>query len=90
MGTDKKYLMLVFEEKETCQKSPLEFFSNHPEAGTLSDLVYGDNAEELMQSSDGNSNEGLFYILYSLLDGKRIGYGIIDFDSIKNDIAEYS
>ena len=40
----------------------LDFFANSPAEGILNDIVYGDNLEELMVSSDGESNEGLFWI----------------------------
>lgn len=71
MKTKKKYLMLVFEENS--DKS-LEFYSDNPYRGRLSDIVYGDNVKELMISSDGHSNEGLFYVLYSAVDGTMISY----------------
>lgn len=44
MKTKKKYLMLVFEENS--DKS-LEFYSDNPYRGRLSDIVYGDNVKEL-------------------------------------------
>lgn len=47
----------------------------------------GDNVKELMISSDGHSNEGLFYVLYSAVDGTMISYGIIDFAAITNEIS---
>lgn len=55
MKTKKKYLMLVFEENS--DKS-LEFYSDNPYRGRLSDIVYGDNVKELMISSDGHSKLG--------------------------------
>lgn len=84
MKTKKKYLMLVFEENS--DKS-LEFYSDNPYRGRLSDIVYGDNVKELMISSDGHSNEGLFYVLYSAVDGTMISYGIIDFAAITDEIS---
>mgnify|MGYP000758714024 FL=1 len=84
MKTKKKYLMLVFEENS--DKS-LEFYSDNPYHGRLSDIVYGDNVKELMISSDGHSNEGLFYVLYSAVDGTMISYGIIDFAAITDEIS---
>lgn len=51
MKTKKKYLMLVFEENS--DKS-LEFYSDNPYRGRLSDIVYGDNVKELMISTEEN------------------------------------
>lgn len=42
MKTKKKYLMLIFEENS--DKS-LEFYSDNPYRGRLSDIVYGDNVK---------------------------------------------
>lgn len=84
MKTKKKYLMLIFEENS--DKS-LEFYSDNPYRGRLSDIVYGDNVKELMISSDGHSNEGLFYVLYSAVDGTMISYGIIDFAAITDELS---
>ena len=84
----KKYTMIVFEEDERYGKHGfrLEFYANNPAEGLLSDIVQGDNLEELMYSSDGLDNEGLFYLLYENETGKRIGSGMVDFVAIGEDI----
>lgn len=84
----KKYTMIVFEEDERYGKDGfrLEFYANNPAEGLLSDIVQGDNLEELMYSSDGLDNEGLFYLLYENETGKRIGLGMVDFVAIGEDI----
>lgn len=92
MRKDKKYVMIVTEEDERYDGEngkQLDFYSDNPFEGLLSDIVYGDNADELRQSDDGHSNEGLFYVLYSTSDGKRIGSGTVDFDAIQEEIDEY-
>ena len=91
MKTDKKYTMIVTEEDERYEtgERSLGFFADDPFEGRLSDIVFGDNADELLKSSDGHDNEGLFYILYTNDGGKRIGSGVIEYDSIDEDIEEY-
>lgn len=89
MNNEKKYLMLVFEE--TTDK-PLEFFSDNPYRGRLSDVVYGNNVNDLRKSSDGYSNEGLFYVLYSTMSrsmGTMVGYGMVDFSAIDKEIRYF-
>ena len=91
--TDKKYLMMVYEEDERygTEGHQLDFYIDNPAEGLLSDMVWGDNAEELMVSSDGECNEGLQYILYAIEDGlgRRIGSGTMDYDVISEEIGEY-
>ena len=92
MKKDKKYVMIVTEEDERYDSEngkQLDFYSNNPFEGLLSDIVYGDNVDELRKSEEGHSNEGLFYVLYSTSDGKRIGSGSVDFDAIQEEIKTY-
>ena len=92
MRKDKKYVMIVTEEDERYDGEngkQLSFYADNPFEGLLSDIAYGDNVDELRQSEDGHSNEGLFYVLYSTSDGKRIGSGTVDFDAIQEEIEEY-
>ena len=88
--TDKKYTMVVFEEDERYGSNgiQLDFYADNPWEGNLSDIVEGDNVEELWKSSDGHINEGLFYMLYENETGKKIGYGIVDYGAIRDEIAE--
>ena len=92
MRKDKKYVMIVTEEDERYDggnEKQLSFYSDNPFEGLLSDIVYGNNVDELRQSEDGHSNEGLFYVLYSIADGRRIGSGSVDFDAIQEEIEAY-
>lgn len=84
----KKYTMIVFEEDERYGKDgvQLSFYADNPAEGLLSDIVQGDTIEELMHSSDGFDNEGLFYLLYSNDTGRRIGAGTINFEAIEEEI----
>lgn len=68
MKIDKKYVMIVTAEDERYGTAGygLDFFANSPAEGILNDIVYGDDLDELMVSSDGESNEGLFYLLYRM------------------------
>lgn len=91
--TDKKYLLMVYEEDERygTEGYGLDFFIDNPAEGILSDMVWGDSAKELMNSSDGEDNEGLQYILYAIQGklGRRIGSGTMDYDVISEEIGEY-
>ena len=90
MKTNKKYTMIVTEEDARYGREvQLDFFVDKPWEGLLSDIVFGDTIDELGQSGDGHDNEGLFYMLYANDTGKRIGSGIVDWDSIQEDIEEY-
>lgn len=91
MKKDKKYMMIVTEEDERYdgKNVQLSFYANNPFEGKLSDIVYGDDADELRISSDGHDNEGLFYVLYATKDGTRVGYGTVEFSAIEEEIEEY-
>ena len=97
LNSDKKYCMIVYAEDERYGKDGigLDFFSSNPAEGILNDIVYGNNAEELMQSTDGQDNEGLFYILYALennngvVTGNRFDSGSIFYDGLKDAIQDY-
>lgn len=91
MKTNKKYVMIVTEEDNRYdgKRYSCDFYANAPWEGNLSDIVYGDNVDELRIGSDGKDNEGLFYMLYSTYDGERIGSGTISFDMIEEEIASY-
>ncbi len=88
------FVMLVFEENEknipySHKLEPITYFSNHPWRGRLIDIYYGNTAEELLE---GRSCEGMFYALYSYGDdfcGPLIGYGVVDYDSVRDDIKNF-
>lgn len=96
--TNKKYCMVVYAEDERygIAGHGLDFFANNPAEGILQDIIFGDNLAELMQSTDGNDNEGLFYILYALsvnADGQETGVrfdsGTVDWVAIDEMIRDY-
>lgn len=97
MKTNKKYIMIVTAEDGRYGKPGygLDFFEDNPWEGRLNDIVFGDNLDELKISSDGESNEGLFYMLYAMESkdeiavGTKIGYGTVDWDAIEEEIWEY-
>lgn len=91
MNSKYKYVMIVTEEDERYDgnNTQLDFYADNPFEGKLSDIVYGNNVNDLRISSDGHDNEGLFYVLYAMESGKRIGYGTVEFDAIVEEIAEY-
>ena len=91
MRKDKKYMMIVTEEDERYdgKNVQLGFYANNPFEGKLSDIVYGDNVDELQISSDGHDNEGLFYVLYATEDGTKVGSGTVEFSAIAEEIQEY-
>lgn len=91
MKTNKKYVMIVTEEDDRYDGRHYDcgFYANAPWEGNLSDIVYGDNVDELRIGSDAKDNEGLFYMLYSTSDGRRIGSGTIGFDAIEEEIIDY-
>lgn len=98
MKTNKKYIMIVTAEDERYGKPGygLDFFANNPWEGILNDIVFGDNLAELMISSDGEDNEGLFYMLYAMesepdaiASGTKIGSGAVDWSVIEEEIQEY-
>ena len=88
MKTNKKYVMIVTEEDERYDGKcyDCDFYANAPWEGNLSDIVYGDNIDELRGNGE---HEGLFYMLYLAENGKRIGYGCIGFDAIEETISTY-
>lgn len=73
-----KYLMIVTEEYE----DNLSYYADKPWEGRLVDIVYGADVDHLWKKD----NEGLFYQLYDSESGKRLGYGVLCYDSIKEDI----
>ena len=81
-----KYVLIITAEDENYDgdKRDLGYYRDHPEERILQDIVFGNDADSLWK----DANEGLFYALYALDTGKRIGSGILD-DSIEEDIEYY-
>lgn len=97
MKTNKKYIMIVTAEDERYgnPRYGLGFFADNPWEGILNDIVFGNNLGELMISSDGEDNEGLFYVLYAMESqdgisvGTQIGSGTVEWNAIEEEIQEY-
>lgn len=66
-------------------KVTLDYFSDNPWEGMLVAVLYIESADDIPM----DEYEGLFYQLYNVKDGKRIGYGTIDYDSIDENIHFY-
>lgn len=94
---NKKYCMIVYAEDERYRMDDAgcDFYSPNPVEGILNDIVYGNNAEELMESTDGHDNNGLFYVLYVLdvnngiATGSRFSFGTVFYDGIAKAINNY-
>lgn len=88
MKHNKKYVLIITSEDERYdeKKVQLDFFTNYSWEGLLNDIVYGDSISELYTNGE---NEGLFYQLYEIGTGKRIGYGILNYDSLKEEIEDW-
>lgn len=81
-----KYCMIVTAEDERYGKEKdLGYWAEHPGDGLLQDIVFGQNIDTLIKPE----NEGLFYQLYDMETGKRIGKGSIDWEIIKEEIEHY-
>lgn len=84
----KKYYMIVTEEDATYDsgKHGLSYFADAPWKGVIVGVFEGDTVEELYAHGE---NEGLFYQLFTSETGERIGYGVIDPDSLDDDIERF-
>lgn len=83
---EKKYTMIITAEDERYEdgEKQLDFFGENPWEGRLEAVVFGDSVEELFGNHD---YEGLFYQLYITETGERIGYGILTYDALMDDIC---
>lgn len=84
----KKYYMIVTEEDANYDsgKHGLSYFADAPWKGVIVGVFEGDTADELFAHGE---NEGLFYQLFASETGDRIGYGVIDPDSLNEDIERF-
>ena len=90
-NNDYKYVIIITSEDERYNNGKedsvgLDFFADNPWEGSLEAVMFGNNWNDLF--GDGEY-EGLFYQLYSLDTGKRVGYGILDPDSPEKEIEEF-
>lgn len=93
---DKKYTMIITSEDERYRTVAdgrygvvgyqLSHWSDNPWDGLLVGVVHGNTCDELFDQIDC---EGLFYQIYSNVNGKMIGYGMADYDTITEEIKEY-
>ena len=80
-----RYCMIVTAEDErygTEGYPDTGYWADNPWDGDLQDIVFGQDIKTLWKPE----NEGLFYQLYDLQTGKRIGYGTVFYDSIQEEI----
>lgn len=81
-----RYCMIVTAEDERYGKEKdLGYWVEHPEDGLLQDIVFGQNIDTLIKPE----NEGLFYQLYDMETGQRVGRGSIDWGIIEEEIDRY-
>ena len=81
-----RYCMIVTAEDERYGKEKdLGYWAEHPEDGLLQDIVFGQNIDTLIKPE----NEGLFFQLYDMETGHRIGRGSIDWGIIEEEIDQY-
>lgn len=73
-----RYLMIITEEKD----DNMAYYADHPEAGLFRNIIMGNSADKLMKGE----YEGMFYQLYDMNSRERIGYGILDYQSLKDNI----
>ena len=90
MDFESKYVAIITSEDERYNNGKedskgLDFFTDNPWEGIFECILAGDDAEELMDAD----SEGLFYQLYETKNGKRIGYGMLEYDSLKDEIEEH-
>lgn len=72
-----RYTMIITESEEE--------YGDETE-GNLSNIVYGNSIEELMEYGD---DEGLFYQIYENGEGKKIGEGLLSYETLKEDIQVF-
>lgn len=90
MDFESKYVAIITSEDERYNNGKedskgLDFFSNNPQKGIFECILVGDNVDDVINGEV----EGLFYQLYEMKNGKRIGYGILSYDALKDDIEKY-
>lgn len=77
-----RYTAVITSESEG---QPLDHISEHPWEGILEKIIKFDTIDEFWTYDV----EGLFYQLYENENGKRLGYGSINFDFPAMDIRRY-
>ena len=79
---NKKYIAIITEETDDFS---LDYLTDNPWEGNLREIAKGNTVDELVE--DAGDSEGMFYQLYETNKGKRLGYGIFNYDAIEEDIA---
>ena len=86
-NNNKKYVMIVTSEDDRYDREVgLDFFADAPWEGRFECCIDGDNFNDLIENCILHDVEGLFYQLYENEYGNRIGYGVVDYDAIEDDI----
>ena len=90
MVFESKYIMIVTSEDGRYNNGKedskgLDFFADNPWEGIFEGVLAGDNVDDIINGEV----EGFFYQLYETKNGKRIGYGILSYDALKDDIEEW-
>lgn len=78
---NKKYIAIITEETDNFS---LDYLTDNPWEGNLREIAKGNTASELIDNA--GDSEGMFYQLYETGKGKRIGYGVFNYDAIEEDI----
>lgn len=78
---NKKYIAIITEETDDFS---LDYLTDNPWEGKLRDIAKGNTVDELVK--DASDFEGMFYQLYETDKGRRLGYGIFNYEAIEEDI----
>lgn len=81
-----KYKIVITEENHNKSDS-LDVFSDFPEEGRYIDTIYFYYPDQYLDIL--KLYEGLFYQIFDLKSGKRIGYGMLDPDSPVEELREF-
>ena len=84
---DKKYVMVVTSANDLYndERGNLGFLASKPWEGGFDSICVGNNADEIKHLNSA----GFFYHLYENRNGERIGYGVLSYNALKNNIEEY-
>lgn len=84
---DKKYVMVVTSANDLYndERGNLGSLASKPWEGGFDSICVGNNADEIMHLNAA----GFFYQLYENRYGERIGYGVLSYNALKNNIEEY-
>lgn len=84
---DKAKYKIVITEENHKKSDSLDVFSDFPEEGRYIDTIYFYTPDQYLNVL--KLYEGLFYQIFDLKSGERIGYGMLDPDSPVEEIREF-